>query len=115
MMMLPASIVSNYYASVPSASLSSTAGGYVFPCDATLPDFGVVIKGTTFTVPGANIANGGGSGTVDANGNDLCMGNLQVAGGADGTALLGDTFLTSVYTIFDVGKTRVGFAAKSSS
>jgi len=114
-MLLPSAIVSNYYASVAGSSLSSTAGGYVFPCDATLPDFGVVIKGTTFTVPGAIIANGGGTGSQDANGNDLCMGNLQVAGGADATALLGDAFLTSVYVVYDVGKTRVGFAAKSSS
>lgn len=114
MMVLPSTIVSNYYANVTGSSLSSTAGGYVYPCDTTLPDFGVIIKGTTFTVPGANIASGA-TGTQDANGNDLCMGNLQVAGGADSTALLGDTFLTSVYAIFDVGKTRVGFAAKSSS
>lgn len=43
------SLVEAYYAEVPGAELSRYYGAYVFPCDANLPDFSLIIDGNAHT------------------------------------------------------------------
>ncbi|KAF2165915.1 hypothetical protein M409DRAFT_66870 [Zasmidium cellare ATCC 36951] len=104
---LPSASVSGYYANVPSAQDSSSAGGYVFSCDESLPDFSVGIGGTTFTVPGAALnfqPLGDGSGD--------CFGGLQVDDGLPGS-IFGDVFMKNFFVVFDLGNNQVGVASQS--
>lgn len=49
---LPDVIVQDYYSAIPSASYSSSQGGYVFPCNASLPSFSLGIGTYTAVIPG---------------------------------------------------------------
>jgi hypothetical protein len=42
-------VVAAYYAKVKGSQNSSSQGGYIFPCSATLPDFSLIISGETRT------------------------------------------------------------------
>ena len=53
--LLPENVVSEYYRQVPQAQQSPTAGGYVFPCSAELPDFITIIGDG-----GSSSSSGGG-------------------------------------------------------
>ncbi|KAF2230053.1 aspartic protease pepB [Viridothelium virens] len=98
-------IVTAYYRQVSGAQNSESAGGYVFDCDADLPDFGIVIGGTTHTVPGADI-------NFAPNGDGTCFGGIQSNTGI-GFSILGDIFLKSQYVVFDSQGPRIGFAQQS--
>ncbi|KAI1817090.1 aspartic peptidase domain-containing protein [Poronia punctata] len=108
----PQSSVDTYYSSVPGANYSNSDYGYVFPCDAELPDFlwelsddgGNVVSGA---VPGAYL--------VYAHTSDkLCYGGLQgldnFGGGIQG--IFGDIFLKSGFFVFDIKGKRIGAASK---
>lgn len=45
-----------------------------------------------------------------AKGSETCAGAIVSSGSEDSVALVGDTFLSSWYSIFDYGNMRVGFA-----
>lgn len=49
---LPLAIVKAYYAEVSGATNSLLYGGYVFDCDADLPDFTFGVEDAVITVPG---------------------------------------------------------------
>ena len=49
---LPAAIVKAYYAKVSGSSNSASAGGYIFPCSATLPSLTIGIGSYKAVVPG---------------------------------------------------------------
>jgi hypothetical protein len=67
---LPTSVVTNYYKGVKGATNSASAGGYIFPCSSTLPDFHVTIGGAVRTVPGSYINWAPYSGST-------CFGGIQ--------------------------------------
>ncbi|KAF2764498.1 acid protease [Teratosphaeria nubilosa] len=108
---IPDAAVSNYYAQVSGATDSSTYGGWVFPCSATLPNWKVVIGGTTYTVSGSymNYAPANSAGTT-------CFGGIQSSDGI-GFNIFGDIFLKTVFAVFDQTQSspRLGFAEQSSS
>ena len=52
---LPSAVVTAYYAQVKGSSLSSSQGGYVFPCSATLPSITLGIGSYKAVVPGSYI------------------------------------------------------------
>ena len=52
---LPDAVVSAYYARVPSASYSSTQGGYIFPCGTSLPSITLGISNYKAVIPGSFI------------------------------------------------------------
>lgn len=49
---LPDAIVQDYYSAIPSASYSSVQGGYVFPCNASLPSISLGIGTYSALIPG---------------------------------------------------------------
>lgn len=100
-------VVSAYYAKITGSSNSNTAGGYVFPCSNTLPDFGLLIGGQTFTVPGKYI-------NYAPNGDGTCYGGIQSSAGI-GFNILGDVFLKAQYVVFDSGNMQLGFAPQAGS
>lgn len=49
---LPDAVVQDYYGAIPSASYSSSQGGYIFPCGASLPSISLGIGTYTANIPG---------------------------------------------------------------
>jgi len=101
---------SNYYSQVQGAQNDQQAGGYVFDCNAELPDFTVTVSGQDFVVPGKSI----NFGAADQSG-QTCFGGIQSAGDI-GLSIYGDVFLKQVFAIFDLGTSgepRLGFANKA--
>jgi len=106
LLLLSPTILSAYYAKVSGATNSATYGGYVFNCNAKLPDFSVKIGSTTFTLPGSYINYAPVT-------NTLCYGGLQSNAGV-GFSIFGDIFLKNFFVVFSQvgGSPQLGFAAQ---
>lgn len=104
LMYLPDTIAAAYYKKVTGAQNSATAGGYIFPCSSVLPSFSVYISGVAHVVPGQYINYAPYS-------SSMCFGGIQSDAGI-GLSILGDIFIKSQFVVFDVGNTRIGFAAQ---
>lgn len=61
LMLVDATVAKAYYSQVQGSQISEQAGGFVFPCSATLPNFSVAVGNTMATVPGTliNFASAG--------------------------------------------------------
>ncbi|KAI5116280.1 hypothetical protein M0805_009931 [Coniferiporia weirii] len=100
--------VKKIYAAIPgSADASSTVGDgyYTFPCSSVPDNVAMEIGGTKFTLSADTINLGAVS-----SGSSDCVGGI-IADDSEGFWILGDVFLGNVYTSFDVGNERVGFAS----
>ncbi|KAI1496326.1 aspartic peptidase domain-containing protein [Biscogniauxia marginata] len=109
--MIPAEIAGAYYRQVKGSQLDSQQGAYVFPCDATLPDFVFGIENARFTIPGKFVNYS----LVDEDDPSTCFGGIQSDQGI-GFAIFGDIFLKSSFIVFDAGTEqtpRLGFAKKT--
>jgi hypothetical protein len=103
---LPAAQVKAYYAKVSGSSNSNAAGGYIFPCSATLPSFTFGAGSYRGVVSGANINYGVYSGSS-------CFGGIQSDAGI-GMAIWGDILIKSQFVVFNQASSpQVGFAAKA--
>ncbi|KAL0581946.1 hypothetical protein V5O48_000003 [Marasmius crinis-equi] len=97
------------YAAVPGArdaSLTVGPGFFTVPCDSVPNDINIVLGGKSFPISAKTF----NIGQLEV-GSSECVGGF-VAGTvtSDGTWLVGDVFLQNVYSVFDVGNTRMGFA-----
>lgn len=102
---LPTAVVKAYYAKVSGSSNSASAGGYVFPCSATLPDFSLTLNGVKQRVPGKYMNY-----APISTGSSTCFGGIQVNTGI-GFSIFGDIFLKSKYVVHDGSSPeRIGFA-----
>ncbi|KAF2666098.1 aspartic proteinase precursor [Microthyrium microscopicum] len=91
------------YAAIPGSKYDSTQQGYLFPSSTTADQLPVV----TFAVGDKQFAvQKEDLGFADA-GNGMVYGGIQSRGDMD-FDILGDTFLKSIYAIFDQGNTRFG-------
>jgi hypothetical protein len=103
--------VQAYFWQVPGAHSSAQVGGWVFPCNATLPDLTMHIGTYKAVIPGELIRYA----PVDT---DLfetatvCYGGVQSSAGFP-FAIYGDVFFKAQFTVFDVDEMRLGFAPKS--
>ncbi len=96
--------VESLYAGIPgSKPADGTPGMYTVPCD-TVPDISLSFGGTLFNISRETF----NMGKVSDNSTE-CVGGIVGAEGQD-FWVLGDVFLRNVYSSFDVGKSRVGFA-----
>jgi len=94
---------------VPGSSFDNSAGAYVYPCNFTdsLPSF-------TFIVNNASLVVAGGRQLWYAFQNDLtCYGTIQKSGD-EIEGVFGTPFLKGIYTVFDYGAKRLGFAPATS-
>ncbi|TCD66599.1 hypothetical protein EIP91_001156 [Steccherinum ochraceum] len=98
--------VAKLYAAIPgSAALGN--GMYSYPC-ATSPTVSLVFGGVAFPIDPSLFC----AGSVPQNG-DLCVGAVVAAPQTKPPQRfwsVGDVFLQNVYSIFDLGQNRVGFA-----
>ncbi|KAI1749825.1 eukaryotic aspartyl protease [Xylaria castorea] len=101
-------VVDALYAQIPGATYDWLNQGYIFPIDVTvddLPDFKVAIGDKEFLIQKEDLAF---APTDDGEG---WYGGVQSRGILP-FDILGDTFLKSVYTIWDQGNTRFGVVPK---
>ena len=110
LLLLPAAIVQAYYAQVPSAVTDASAGGWVFPCNTTLPDLTLHV-GEYKAVVGGELVQFAPVDTDDLATAKTCYGGVQSMSGLP-FAIYGDVFFKSQFTVFDVKEERLGFAAK---
>jgi len=102
------SVCSAIYAAIPGSKYDQSNQGYIFPANTTakqLPDVAFAVGGRLFSVQKEDLA------FADAD-NGFVYGGIQSRGSLD-FDILGDTFLKSVYAIFDQGNTRFGCVQRS--
>ncbi|KAF2020031.1 acid protease [Aaosphaeria arxii CBS 175.79] len=100
-------IAEAYYSAVQGAELNQQVGGFIYPCNAQLPDMSVAIGDSYMAViPGNQITFA----TVDQ-ANTTCFGGVQGNQGA-GIQIYGDTLFKSQFVVFNGGNQSLGFGAK---
>ncbi|KAI0401476.1 secreted aspartic proteinase precursor [Xylaria palmicola] len=104
---LPSSVVSAYWATVSGARNDASAGGYTFPCSATLPSFTFGVGAARIVIPGKYINYAPYTGTT-------CFGGIQSSSGI-GINIFGDVVLKAAYVVFDSTGPRIGWASKTLS
>ena len=107
LLLLPDSVVRDYYKNVKGAQNNPQAGGYAFNCNTELPDFTVVIGNYKAVVPGKYINY-----APLNEGSSTCFGGIQSNSGL-GFSIFGDIFLKSQYVVFDSNGPRLGFAPQA--
>jgi len=86
----------------PPATQDLESGYSVIPCNATAPEFGVIIAGKNFYINSEDMILDLGLG------NGMCASGVQNGGG--GVNILGDVFMRNVIAVFDVGAAQMRFA-----
>ncbi|KAG1865394.1 aspartic peptidase domain-containing protein [Suillus subluteus] len=99
--------VSQLYADINATEVDK--GVYALPCNA-MPDVTITLGGKSFPLSAENF----NMGPTDSSGK-MCFGGIVGYDLGDITSgqfqwILGDVFLRNVYTAFDVGQSRIGFA-----
>ncbi|KAL4075322.1 aspartic peptidase domain-containing protein [Scleroderma yunnanense] len=95
--------VGKFYSGMNATDLGN--GFYTLPCDS-MPSVSITIGGTDFPLSPDTFNLG-----TYPSGSNQCVCAISSSGGLGNTMILGDTFLRNVYSVFDVGQARVGFAA----
>nr|POE50048.1 putative aspergillopepsin a-like aspartic endopeptidase [Quercus suber] len=107
LMLVDPHVVETYYAQVSGAYYSSEQAGYIYDCNAVLPDFGVAVGDHIATLDSAGL-------TWAAVGDGTCFGAIQSNQGS-GLQIYGDTFFKQFFAVFDAGNMMFGVAAKNSA
>ncbi|GAA5951141.1 hypothetical protein JCM3765_002396 [Sporobolomyces pararoseus] len=102
----PPSWAQTFYAQIPGSAPYSSGGYYTFPC-SSVPSVSFSFPGssTAWTIP-TSMFNLGRVST----GSTSCVGAIVGQDVGIQTVILGDRFLSSVYSTYDVGNNRVGFS-----
>jgi hypothetical protein len=100
-------VADTYYKNVEGAQNNAQVGGYIYPCNAKLPDMSVAIGDSYMAViPGNQVTFA----TVDQ-ANTTCFGGIQGNQGA-GLQIYGDTMFKAQIVAFNGGNQSLGFGAK---
>ena len=119
LLMLPQPIVDAYYTQIAKARSDNYYGGYVFPCNADLPDLILHIGSYKARLTG-DLIKYAPADTDDFATSKWCYGGLQSAQGFP-FAIYGDIFFKAQFVVFQGGEldkndwskgAKLGFAAK---
>ncbi|KAI0048764.1 acid protease [Auriscalpium vulgare] len=101
----PLAEVALVYTRIPGALPGPQEGIYIYPCSFKKP-ITMTFGGTSFTISPETF----NLGQIEE-GSSMCVGGLgYIADPELNFWIIGDVFLQNVYTSFDVGKSRIGFA-----
>ncbi|KAG8985307.1 hypothetical protein FRB90_004793 [Tulasnella sp. 427] len=103
---VPPSVAEALYSQIPGAEPED--GVYVVPCSSA-PSLEVGISFSSATVFNIAPSELVVSTPVDS-GSDKCIALIISSGSEDGMVLIGDTFISSWYSVFDYGNQKIGFA-----
>ena len=107
LMMVDDDVAEAYYKQIEGASMSRSAGGYVYPCDADIPSFGVSIGDNGY------VAHINGSDIEYARiGENTCFGGVQGNQG-QGIQIYGAVLLKQYFAVFNFGDLTFGLAQKN--
>ncbi|KAK6844213.1 hypothetical protein PG995_014323 [Apiospora arundinis] len=105
---LPSSVVKAYYGKIQGSQNSNSAGGYVFPCSANVPDFTFGVGSARITIPGSFMNFGQVS-----SGSNQCFGGIQ-SSSSIGVNIFGDVALKASFVVFNGGSSpKLGWASKN--
>jgi hypothetical protein len=107
---LPGSILSAYYGQVAGAVDSWEEGGWIYPCNSTLPDLTILIADYKAVIPGHTITFAPVDSLTFDNAT-ICYGGLQ-SSDMFPFAIYGGIFLKAQFTVFHHGDLKLGFAPK---
>lgn len=93
------------YSGITGASRVPNSLRWTLPCDK-LPTVVFTIAGRPFSIPPQSFTPGRVS-----EGSPLCFGGVVANVEPEGPWIVGGVFLSTVYTIFDAEKPRIGFSA----
>ena len=103
LLLMDPNVAEGYYAHVSGASKNDTLHGWVFPCNAILPDFHFAVgPHYTNTIPGNLMM-------YVQIGADICYGALQSNNWA-GLQILGDVLFKAQFVVFNIADMQLGFA-----
>ncbi|TFK72982.1 acid protease [Pluteus cervinus] len=102
--LLPTSVIDSIYSRISGSVKYDAAGTWLVPCEASF-DVDFVFGDIAYPVHPLDLTTINSPVDVDGQNYTVCIGTLVGFDGADEKfdALLGDTFLRNVYTIFDFG------------
>ncbi|KAK7756419.1 hypothetical protein SLS62_001645 [Diatrype stigma] len=109
---MPDAAVDTYFDKVPGANFSYDEYGYVVPCNKTPPDLTIELTDKagntlTSTIPGEYVVYAHVS-------DEMCYAGVQSLGAFSSLdGILGDVFLKSSFSVFDIEKKRYGVAPKA--
>ncbi|KAF5859364.1 hypothetical protein ETB97_002924 [Aspergillus alliaceus] len=110
LMLLSQEVVDAYYAEVHGAIYTSSAGGYIYPCNVSLPGLSIAVGSNHLaTVPG-NLINFSEVGVNKTTGGKVCFGGIQSSQGSS-MQILGDVFLKAFFVVFDLRGPSLGIAS----
>lgn len=106
LVMVDDEVAEAFYSQIEGAEMNSQAGGYVYPCDADVPSFGVAI-GDNY------MAHINGSDIEYAKvGGNTCFGGIQGNNG-QGLQIYGAVLLKQYFAVFNFGDLTFGLAQKN--
>ncbi|KAJ9376064.1 hypothetical protein DTO063F5_8986 [Paecilomyces variotii] len=98
-----------YYEQVPGAVNAASVGGFIFPCNAELPDLSVATGDNNLATVPASVLNFSEVGTNTTTGEKVCYGGVQSNQGSE-LQIFGDVFLKSMFVAFDMRGPSLGLA-----
>ncbi|KAK4205271.1 aspartic peptidase domain-containing protein [Triangularia verruculosa] len=111
LLMIPEAIVQAYYRQVALAYDSKIYGGWVFPCNSTLPDLTLYIGSYKAVIPG-ELINFAPADLDDPATATICYGGVQSSRGFP-FSIYGNVFFKAHWTMFHVEEKKLGFAPRS--
>ncbi|EED18168.1 extracellular aspartic endopeptidase, putative [Talaromyces stipitatus ATCC 10500] len=104
LMLVSPEVADAYYAQVQGAQLNNQVGGFIFPCDATLPTLSIAVGDNNLATVPASVIN------FSKVSNTMCFGGIQSNQGSQ-FQIFGDVFLKSMFVVFDQRGPSLGLAS----
>ena len=120
LILMDADVVKAYYSQVSGAQFDQVNGGYVYPCNTQLPDFGLsfgsynaVIKGKDMTYADSGSSCFGGLQSSEGSGINIIGNLITLKLFVCTDSAIGDVFFKQKFAVFDGGNMRFGVAEKA--